>query len=174
MTSWESEVDISFADESCQLHEQRQGQRQSVADWVFQGKEIWNIPHQEQDAKSTDGGFAWDTRKFIGVDNSAWRENEGKCGLQIPSGDESNQEAGSPNAHLSQKATSGIIINRHHHHHPRRCCHRRHRRPHHPSHYYHPRCHCLCCPIRCCCHHYCCHCRHCRYQRSRHWNSRCP
>jgi len=97
MISGEGKVDVSFPDQADALHEQGKGQRQLVADWVFHGKEVWHVPHQKQDAKSANGGFTWDARKFVGADKSAGGEDEGEGGLQIPGGDESDQQAGDPN-----------------------------------------------------------------------------
>lgn len=89
---------VSFPDQTDELHEQGKGQCQLVADWVFDGKQVRHVPHQEQDAKSADGGFACGAGKFVGVDKSAGGEDECKGGLQIPGGDDADQQAGDPQA----------------------------------------------------------------------------
>jgi len=50
--------DVSFPDQANELHQQGKGQCQLVADWVFDGEEVRHVPHQEEDAKSANGGFA--------------------------------------------------------------------------------------------------------------------
>ncbi len=105
-----SKVDKGFTNESCQLHEQGQGQRQAKAFWIRQRQKIWHVPHQEKESKATDGDLPRNTRKFICMNELVREKQEDGSSLQIPRGDESNQEAGNPNTHLSPNRDKGLIV----------------------------------------------------------------
>jgi len=89
-----SKKDVRLTCKPGQLHEQANGQNQAVTDGIDQRKKVRDIPHQEQNAKPANGGFAGNTRQFIRSDKSSGREDKEKSGLKIPSGDNSDQQAG--------------------------------------------------------------------------------
>ena len=89
---------ITFPDQADGLHQQGKDQREAVADWVFQGEEVRHVPHQEQDAKSADGGFTCCAWQFIRVDKSTREKDEDERGLQVPCNDNADQQAGDPRA----------------------------------------------------------------------------
>ena len=94
MDQGDIEIEHGFADKPYGLHDDGLNKRDAVPDRVRKGKQVRDIPHEEEDSQGADEGGPGNAGYFKGRSVSCRRDKKNGRALQVEKGDNANQNTG--------------------------------------------------------------------------------